>query len=652
VDKFPLNGAQVVDNLGLQGLDLSHHLTSGGFPVFDFSTGTGFTPIGREKDGADASNVYQFTDNLSWTKGKHTLKFGIDTQLLAWKGVEHFAPGDDFGDFYFTGAYSGNAFADFLLGLPNYNFVAVTGPDLNSPAKHYGFYGQDEFHVSPRITLSFGLRWELHPPFTETNGNIANFDPATNSVIVPDHGIAVSQDFLTSINACPGTDAAVKCTNVVTASQAGFGPGLRATYYGDWDPRLGIAYRPFGDTKTVLRAGFGIFTPSNLGVQSDDLSGDASNYFAMFSSGNGSWPPAFAFPQAEPTGQGAKVQFFPGSSEFEIAVDTHLRDAASAQWNFTVERELPGAFVLRTSYIGSNSYRLPNIVDMNQQRPSTTPFNPLNSPFPAFDKTLVQKGIAGANYQAWQSQLEHRFKQGAYFQGSYTWAKNLTNAEGTGPTGFPGDEGGFATDRFNLRGNRGNDFGTRRQRLLLTGIYELPFGHGHSVLANANKITQAFIGGWKLSSITLIQTGPFQTPTISCAYDQSNTNPEAALGQSCRPDRTGNGNIAHPTPQHWYDASAFTPVPTNAGRDGNAGVGILVGPGTVTVAGGFAKEVSISERAKIRFESSFTNFLNHPNYVEPGVNISSQSSFGVTSSVQTSENAGNRTGQLALRIEF
>jgi hypothetical protein len=651
VDKFPLNGEQVDDDLGLQGLDLSAHPTSGGFPVFDFSTGTGFTPIGRQKDGPSASSVYQFTDNLSWTKGRHTLKFGADAQYLGWKDVEHFAPGDDYGDFYFTGEYTQNAFADFLLGLPTYNAVVVTGPNLDSRSKHFGFYGQDEYHASQKLTISVGLRWELHPPFTEQSGNIANFDPVTNSVVVPDHTVTVSQDFLTSINACPGTDAALACTNFKTASQLGFGSGLRATYFGNWDPRFGVAYRPFGDTKTVIRAGFGIFTPSTLGALSYLLSGIASNYFATFSTGTGSWPPAFQFPQAEPAGQSTSVEFIPGSSEFECAVDTHLRDAASEQWNLTVERQLPGAFVLQSSYIGSNSYRMQNLVNANQQRPSTTPFNALNSPFPDFDQIVTSEAVAGANYQAWQTQINRRFKQGAYIQGSYTWAKNLTNNEGTGPTGFPGEYGGNTTDRFNLREDRGNDYGTRRQRLLLTGLYELPFGRGRAILANANNVAQLLVGGWKVSTITLVETGPFQTPTISCAYDQSNTNPEAGMNQSCRPDRIGNGNI-HKSGK-WFNPSAFEAVPAGAGRDGNAGVGILVGPGTVTVAGGLAKEASLSERVKVRFESSFTNLLNHSNYAGPStVWAPSSTSFGVITSVQTSENAGNRTGQLALRLEF
>lgn len=652
VDKFPLEGREVVDDLGLTGLNLSNHPTSGGFPVFDFSTGTGFQAIGRQKDGPTSDSTYEFSDNLTWVRGHHSFKFGIDAQFVDWKSVEHFAPGDDFGDFYFTGEFTGNSFADFLLGLPNYNFVAVTGPNLNSPSQHFGFYGQDEYRLSQKLTLSYGLRWELHPPFTEKSGNIANFDSKTGSVIVPDHTLALSQDFLTSINACPGTDSAVACIPVVKASTLGLGPGLRATYYSNWDPRIGIAFRPFSDTKTVFRAGFGIFTPSSNGAASYLLSGISTNYFATFAN-SGSWPPTFQLPQAEPVGQSSDVQFYPGSSEFECAADPHLRDEAIEQWNLTIEHDLGANFVLHTSYIASNAYRLENLVDLNQQKPSKTPFNPLNSPFPAFDKILSSENVAGANFQSWQTQIDHHYKSGGYLQGTYTWSKNLTNAEGTGPTSFPNQWGGTSTDRFNLRNDRGNDYGTRRHRVLLNGIWELPVGKGHWLLADGNRLTQGLFGGWKLSSITLIQTGPFQTPTISCAYDQSNTNPEASMGESCRPDRVGNPNISNPKHNHWYNYNAFTSPPTNAGRDGNAGVGILNGPGTVAVAGGLAKELALSEHTKLRFESSFTNLLNHSNYAPPNVNFSSgELNFGTTDSVQTAENASNRVGQFALRLEF
>jgi len=128
--------------------------------------------------------------------------------------------------------------------------------------------------------------------------------------------------------------------------------------------------------------------------------------------------------------------------------------------------------------------------------------------------------------------------------------------------------------------------------------------------------------------------------------------PTSTPPQAEWPDRRGNGNLANPTPGDWFDINAFVATPAGAGRVGNAGVGILEGPGTVTVAGGLAKEFPIREFGKLRFEASFTNLFNHPNFAPPQTNISVPSTFGVTTTVQTAENSGNRVGQVALRLEF
>jgi hypothetical protein len=402
--------------------------------------------------------------------------------------------------------------------------------------------------------------------------------------------------------------------------------------------------------KTVFRAGIGIFTASNLGPQSFLLSGIHTADFVDYINYTGPGiAPLFQLPQATYTSSTAGAAN--GNAAFEVAVNTRLRDAESAQWNVTVEREFPGASTVRLSYIGMNTYRLQNMVDLNQVRPSSIAYDSSRKPYQNWGQVFYSDNNAGANYQAFQAQVDHPYMRGLYLQGSYTWAKSLTNAEGTAPTGFPGAYGGSYTDRFNERGDRGNDYGTRRHRFLLTGIYQLPMGKGHSLLPDAHGITQTVLGGWKLSTITLLQTGPYQTPTISASLDQANIN-AAGNGASVRPDRIGNGNISKHTPNQWYDINAFQAVPDGAGRDGNSGVGILEGPGTIAVAAGLAKEFSYQEKVKVRFEASFTNLLNHPNFAPPGVNVSNPSTFGVTNSVQTAENAGNRAGQLALRVEF
>jgi hypothetical protein len=255
-------------------------------------------------------------------------------------------------------------------------------------------------------------------------------------------------------------------------------------------------------------------------------------------------------------------------------------------------------------------------------------------------------------YHALQVEVSRHFSRGLLFQSSYVLAKNLGNGAGAaGGTGFQTEVGTIITDRFNSRLDRGNLSGTRRNRFLLSAIYELPFGKGRTFLSGIHPVANAVLGGWDLSTVTLIESGPFLTPTNSRRTDQSNTNMNFR-GVTVRPDRIADGNVPNPTPDRWFDITAFVNTPAGTGRFGNAGPGILVGPGTTTVAGGLSKNFPLRERLRMRLEATFTNILNHPNFAVPGTNISAPTAFGKVTSVQSAENSGNRVGQVALRFDF
>jgi len=205
-------------------------------------------------------------------------------------------------------------------------------------------------------------------------------------------------------------------------------------------------------------------------------------------------------------------------------------------------------------------------------------------------------------------------------------------------------------DRFNIGQNYGNVEGTRRHRMLLTAMYQLPFGAGRTWM-NRGGWKDVVLGGWDLTNVTLLQTGPWQTPSISAAADQSNTN-VANRGAVIRPDMVSKDFYAGQSRAQYFNLAAFAPTPVGAGRFGNAGVGILQGPGTAAVSLGVAKVFPITERVHARFESTFTNLLNHTNFAPPATVVDSPSTFGALIGPQTAENAGNRTGQLALRVDF
>jgi Carboxypeptidase regulatory-like domain len=670
---FPIEGAQAIAQLGLQGINVSNHPTDGGFPSIVFSDGTGFTPIGRDHVGPTVSSTYELADNLTWTRGRHTMRGGVDIRWARFQVPEIETPSDDYGLISFNqNIFTGSSFGDLLLGLPNTTYFAVTGPANDAGGRQYGFYAQDEWQVNKRLTINYGLRWELLPPFVDVNGQQANFDPATNSVIVNsnlygrDGGPVLA--FLQSFNACnasiPGHTAtadpgyapssALPCTAVVSNQQEGLPPGLRQTYKRNFDPRISFAYRPFGNDKTVLRAGFGIFTVTALGqLQNNNESNPVASVYT-YTNINAAGAPSFAFPQVAPPGVAGQALI--GGGELEQATDPHYRDAQSAQWNVTVERELTSNIALRASYVGMNSYRLNVTVNLNQQQPTTVPVgqtNPNPIPFPNWGTIFSTGNYGHQNYQALQLQATHRTGKGLSYQANYTWAHDLSDAQGDAPTAFQGETryGLADEDRFNIRGNRGNVVGTRRNRVLLTGTYELPYGRGRQ-WSNHSSVVNDILGGWNVNTITLLESGPYLTPTMSVADDQTNTDPAAAGVAVVRPDRVPNISPRRGPNGAYFNIAAFAPPPVGAGRVGNASVGSLEGPGTIAVAAGLAKVIPIHGNINLRFESTFTNVLNHTNFAPPQTDISNPTSFGALTTAQTAESAGNRTGQVALRLEF
>jgi len=680
--KFPIQGAAAISNLGLTGLDLSDHPTTGAFPLFNFSDDPGnYSPIGRDKDGITKSQTIQFADNLTWIKGRHTIKLGVDVRRVRYQDLESFGGADDFGSFTFDqGIFTGNAFANLLLGLPTKTYVAQSGPDVHAHTTQTGIYAQDEFRLSDRLTLTYGLRWQALPAFASDLNNLTAFDIRNGGFIIP-VGNQPRPGFLASVNSCNpadpnnpadpcGTPTAadvtlgcvpvlgaapnMPCAPIEYANKVGLGPGLRQFYGKNFQPRLGFAYRPFGNSRTVLRGGFGIFTMTNLGQLSFNTTNIDVSVVRTTANSFTNGQPAYQFPSARTVDNPASIA---GTGDFYQNTLTNYRDPQSAQWNLTVERELAPNITLRESYLGMSSYRMSQTVDLNQVQPSSASPNPNPKPYSNWGRILSTTNSGHVNYNALQSELNMRARSGLTFQASHVWAKSLGDVGGDAPTAFNPEiiYGTPVANRFNLAANRGNMAATRRNRFLLSAVYDLPVGQNRKFLSHMNRFPELAFGGWSISTVTLWETGPYLTPTTATTcekttgqpcYDPGNLN-LSFRGSFQRPDCIGNGNLA--TGGSTFNIDAFTPVPS--GPVGNCGVGILLGPGTSTIAAGLAKNFHITERLRLRFEATFTNLLNHSNFAPPSTNVTS-SSFGVVQSVQNAENSGNRTGQLSLRVDF
>jgi hypothetical protein len=673
-DTFPIEGATAISQLGMNfdhPIGINSHPTADAFPTFNFADGS-VTNIGQDKVGTTISGNVQFTDNLTKVIGKHTLRFGFDARREHFNALMYFAPSDDYGDFTFSGNLTNYSLGDFLLGLPDPSYFAVIGPQMDARSVHWGVYGQDTWQVNSRLTANFGLRWELLPPFMESNGDIATYLTSGNNltVVVPDKFYKfiankpllqqIYTGFLQGFNACAlATGSSLPCSNIETASAAGLPQGLRDWNWRDYDPRISFAWRPFNNDKTVIRAGFGIYTMTTLGPMSFNSGIIALSDLLTYNNSVSNGAAAFQFPNTSPPNAAATI----GGGDFEEANDPHWKDPSSAQWNLTVEREVIPNTVVRLSYTGQGAYHLPITIDNNEIPASTTPYSVPNNgysvvdpraPFQNWLLLMESESIGTQSYESGIAEVTHKTGHGITFQANYTFTKNISDAQGSDAPSVYASEEPYASEianHYDIKYDRGNVVADPRQRFMVTGSWKLPFGQGQAF--SGPRFLNAVIGGWTLSSVTTLQTGQWLTPTMPAADDQSNTDmiERTTGGAIARPDCVGSP-YAGQTNQHYFSLNAFALPPANAGRFGTCGVGILQGPGMADVDGGLAKRFNLGERVHARFEATFTNVINHTNYAPPSLNFGEPSSFGVLNTALPQGEGGNRTGQVALRVDF
>ncbi|MBI4891215.1 MAG: TonB-dependent receptor [Acidobacteria bacterium] len=670
---FNFDGQAFTNSLGLN--DISKDIFFNGLPNFAPDL---YTAFNKGRPGYSISNNLQFIDNLTWVKGKHTFKFGGDIRNLRARSDLGFTTGNNYGDFGFGPAFSGYGFADFLLGVPYASAIAVVSRDNDGQATHYKMYAQDTIRLTNKLTIDLGLRYELHPGYRDNGLNIANFDrnvPRTGRVIImsdPEARKLVAPGAILSFNGCPAAPInGVGCTPIVTAADAGLPEALRLTYKTQFLPRVGLAYRL--NNKTTLRASAGLYNMILMGSVFYSLTGTVQSDVRNFNNVGADGKPIFALPDTRTPGSGVRGGSI-GSFEFRTANAIDFKPPQMLQWGLSVDRELSTNTGLRLSYIGNRSYQLPWAPDVNQMSPSTTFYSQrtsLDRPFPNWGLIFSRDAGANAGYNSFQAELNRRFAKGLSYTAAYTFAKNLADNAGPAPSGFAGETGGGrVTNSLDRRADRGDVYATRRQRLVNTVVYELPFGKGRQFLSDSNKAVDLLLGGWQLSGILTLQTGPFLTPTFS-GGDPSGTNAPSRGSQ--RPDRLGaaNGSAANPTRDAWLDRSAFicpgrapgaqqyscsvgvTPGrdPNPIGRFGNSGVGIVNGPGTFGLNMGLGKRFMLAERVSLRMEGSFTNLPNWTNLSDPNMNIA-DNNFGRITSARGVDFGGGRTGQVSLRLEF
>ncbi len=610
---------------------------------------SGFQSTGGSYSSINNTETAQILDNFTLTRGRHTVKFGGDFRYLTALYTDAF--GFDFlGVYTFNNSATsiiGNPYAAFLLGVPDATTLdRCIQPNTEAYASSYAVYAQDDWKVTSRLTINYGLRWEYHPMFGDHLANTANLLPNYLSVIngkvfqgavvVPDAGLhEVDPDFTTSINPTP----------IFTASQVGLPQGLRYAQKTDFAPRVGFAWRVTNDGKTVIRAGYGKYIETTLGQLVSGAWAVESSDAAQFTNSISSGKAQLSFPYPFPSNLAQ-----PGSQAFQYSYELHYKDPYVQQWNFTIERDLGFQTGLRVSYDGSHGSDLAHFDDLTQVPANTVGYATakLTGPFPVWAAINNYTNGGVSNYNAMTIALNKRLSKGLQFNASYNFAKNLSDIGGYNPTAFASAGGGYSTDTYDPYLDYGNVPFTRRQRFLATFLYETSSHTGNRVIDQA-------AGGWELAGVLTFQTGPFLTVIVPGA-DPSGTNFANSYDNSTgasRPDIVPGVSII-PTTQNihqWINSAAFVTPTNNIGRFGDDPVGNVVGPGTQAVNLSLYRSFRFKERLSLRLGASASNLFNHPNYGVPNLTLGT-APFGTISSLQTQEGAGPRGIQLGGRFTF
>jgi hypothetical protein len=619
-------------------------------PNFDI---LGFQPTGGVNPFLQKSFIFQILDNVTWTKGKHTFKFGGDFRRMTDHDDNVFGSWR-FGQYGFNGgsdvsATIGDPLAAFLLGYPDYTYFSqVINPNMNGLGYSYAVFAQDDWKITSTLTLNIGLRYEIHPPLRDVQGNTADFLPDWSGTV---NGQQVSGAVVIPNEAAqqwthPGFAATIAPTPILTSKQAGIPENLRYTDKNGFGPRIGFAWRPFHNNKTVIRGGFGRFIEAPLGfslLSGWAVSSSSVQYFGQEYDSNGN--PVLSFPSPFPGDLNTS-----GGQSFYYAFPVEYKDPTVMQWNLSFERDLGYNMGLRLSYVGSHGSHLETMVDLNQVHPNTNGYDQQTLPFPLWGVIQSVYNGAESNYNAMTVEVHKRFSNGLQFQSSYAFTRDLSNEAGAVPGGFVGAGGSWVTDRFHLGLDYGNVSYDRRHRFLTTYLYELPFGRGKKLFRNSNGFVNTLVGGWEAAGVVLVQSGPFLTPYQSSS-DPSGTNMINVVGYA-RPDLVsgvspyGNGSASN-----YLNPAAWSIPADNIGRFGNAPVGGVVGPGTKAVSLSLIKSIGLGESAKFQIGAQVTNLFNHRNYDVPSTELGTDG-FGQITSLQRAEGSGPRAMQLTTRISF
>jgi len=495
-----------------------------------------------------------------------------------------------------------------------------------------GYYFHDDWKITPKLTLNLGLRYDLDLPEVERVNKIASFDPARNTIKVAG-GLEyyIDNNNPTGLSSRPRPDV---------------GRRLWATDKNNFGPRAGLAWRPFGGTSTVVRAGFGTFY--NHQIVGNGLTPLSRN--SPFRLRQTSGP----FQSTDRPNLGDAFSGIP--SVVAPGIDPDFRTAYVNEWSFGLQREIASNFVLDVSYLGSQGHKLPVGWNINQALPGPGSIAS-RRPYPGFGNITggYISSIGNSNFNGLTVRGERRLSNGLSFISSYAWSKSIDDSVGISAA----SDGSmlFAQDARNLRAERSVSDYDVTHRFVFSYVYDLPFGR------TRNNLLHAIAGGWQLTGILSLQTGP--PFTVLSGRDESNTG-NTGVG-SDRPNIIGDWRIPNPGPDRWFNTCTLLangaqrnclPGDTPAWQInaintfGNAGRNTLRSDGLKNFDLGLSRAFRITEKVSLQLRSEFFNLVNHPNFALPTQSAAGSSFATISRAAFQSQTGAQRQIQFAAKIVF
>ena len=534
-------------------------------------TVTGFSPIGDEyttpQEGK--TNMFQVLDTLAWAAGPHLVKTGFDIRYVRQSAYRDVMSRGflNFSDRYLTG----NALADLLLGYP----LVTGGATLDNPqqlrSSAWSAFAQDSWRLRTNLTVMAGLRYEYVAPSVDAANRATLYDPATGAF--------------------------------VPVGTAGMPRGGYQPDRNNWAPRVSFAWTPGSSMKTVIRTGYGIYYNQGALATGEGLYFNSPYFNLRINVPYPGVPPITLqdpFPPSYPV-------TLPTSA---TAYQRDLKTPWLEHWNLSIQRQLGNTRSIEVAYAASRGHDLIAARDINQPAPSAA--SPNLRPNPTLDDITLIESRARSTYNALQIKFQQRFQYGFSVLSSYTYGKSMDDASGffpsTGDPNFPQDsrnpQAEYARSSFDIRHRFSTSFSA-----------ELPFGNGQLWLSRGG-VLSSILSDMELQGILSLSTGRPFTVALLPEVDNSNTGRSTlGFGANDRPNLVGTAKLEDPSPDRWFNTSAFS-VPA-FGSFGNAGRNILDGPGYQNINLGLLKHISLPGDARLQLRAEAFNLFNHSNFDLP-----------------------------------